>query len=879
MARTFSPMRPGTDEEEEDEGITELEKFTPERIDAVATPANGFGILLLKAAPGGPAMTQPANDAPGGDGMEVEAEAAVVKDDGERDGDGENALPGDKDDSPDTGDGDDSAEKAATEDGETAVAEAPAELDPDPMAAVKNASPADRDAYIAALKDYRASEPMAKGATNGTEFLQAKVAWRQWAEHGETEGLDGTEAGAARWLAKHGTGPVFVGEHGPEPVKMDEGAVVIPSPEMVDALFKAEAEVYKRDISTADRKRLAAEHKALPDGSYPIETAGDLHNAAILARSGHGNVSGAKALIRRRAKELGVSNPLDDNNETKKDAAAPDEAKVIDAETFEAAEKAKAGSSDDSKPKCPMCKGNGKVGGNGMKCFKCKGKGFMKPSKAEKAAAAATEAVKAVVASGAITAEAGDALIAQITEEAAKAAGPGARPLPPEVLPVAPHREPDGTSTVEQLEPDAGLGTDPDQHMDHVPASVSALTMKQATYEVQRMHDATCAAYAAEDVLEAYPALKSVLDAVDAEVFTKEARDALDAGDMTAVAAGAAMAKAAQALAAMSPAAVADGRALLHKSFADMYPSEHITPQMGIKPGSFQRPYLSAGHAAENSGGWTVNTPPSSHVPEPQQFQRGNLTAGHQAPSPADHGPNNPNPPDAGGRSYYSTSEKDMAAAAMRSMHDHIQATYDGCCPMAPARTVLPPGMGATNTPSTTMPHAQGGVAGMNKGTAEEQGAVPVDGDRKVRGNKGMSPRKVAKMLERALRNAGTNLLGPTEVEAIIAAKLAPVMEAHQAAVAKMQAELDELGKAPDPNLAPVRGQMRAGNGTVAPVEKRSLLDEAQDARLAAAQRERHELLSYVAKQAESPDPNVRERARAYLDQLAAENGGVRAPA
>ena len=872
MARTVSLA---TDEEDDLEGITELEKFDPERVDGVFTPASGLPFLVIKAAQGGD-MDETA-DTPMDGG--ADPGGTVAKDDGQRDGDGENALPSDKDNGPDTGDGDEAAEKAA-EDAAEASDEAPAELDPDPMAAVKNASPADRDAYIAALKDYRASEPMAKGATNGTEFLQAKVAWRQWAEHGETEGLDGTEAGAARWLAKHGTGPVLVGEHGPEPVKMDEGAVVIPSPEMVDALFKAEAEVYKRDISTADRKRLAAEHKALPDGSYPIETAGDLHNAAILARSGHGNVSGAKALIRRRAKELGVSNPLDDNNETKKDAAAPDEAKVIDAETFEAAEKAKAGSSDDSKPKCPMCKGNGKVGGNGMKCFKCKGKGFMKPSKAEKTAAA-TAAVKAVIASGAISAEAGDALIAQITEEAAKAAGPGARPLPPEVLPVAPHREPDGTSTVEQLEPDAGLGTDPDQHMDHVPASVSALTMKQATYEVQRMHDATCAAYAAEDVLEAYPALKSVLDAVDAEVFTKEARDALDAGDMTAVAAGAAMAKAAQALAAMSPAAVADGRALLHKSFADMYPSEHITPQMGIKPGSFQRPYLSAGHAAENSGGWTVNTPPSTHVPEPQDYQRGYLTAGHAAPSPADHGPNNPNPPDAGGRSYYSTTEKDMAAAAMRSMHDHIQATYDGCCPMAPARTVLPPGMGATNTPSTTMPRAQGGVNTVKEAGEEMGGAPATDGadSRQIRGNKGVSPKKVAKMLEQALRNAQVNMMGPAEVEALIASKLAPISEAYQASIAKMQAELDELGKAPDPNLAPVRGQMRAGNGTVAPVEKRSLLDEAQDARLAAAQRERHELLSYVAKQAESPDPNVRERARAYLDQLAAENGGVRAPA
>ena len=51
---------------------------------------------------------------------------------------------------------------------------------------------------------------------------------------------------------------------------------------------------------------MAKEGKALSDGSYPIGDAEDLKNAATLAASGHGNVSAAKALIRKRAKELGV---------------------------------------------------------------------------------------------------------------------------------------------------------------------------------------------------------------------------------------------------------------------------------------------------------------------------------------------------------------------------------------------------------------------------------------------------------------------------------------------------------------------------------------------------------------------------------------------
>lgn len=74
-----------------------------------------------------------------------------------------------------------------------------------------------------------------------------------------------------------------------------------------------------RKFSTADRKKYAAAGHALPDGSYPIPDADALRRAAILARSGHGDVAAAKKLIARRAKELGVPNPLADNdNKTSK---------------------------------------------------------------------------------------------------------------------------------------------------------------------------------------------------------------------------------------------------------------------------------------------------------------------------------------------------------------------------------------------------------------------------------------------------------------------------------------------------------------------------------------------------------------------------------
>lgn len=58
--------------------------------------------------------------------------------------------------------------------------------------------------------------------------------------------------------------------------------------------------------TAAGRRKAAKAGHALPDGSFPIEDVKHLHSAATLAASGHGNVSAAKALIRKRARELGV---------------------------------------------------------------------------------------------------------------------------------------------------------------------------------------------------------------------------------------------------------------------------------------------------------------------------------------------------------------------------------------------------------------------------------------------------------------------------------------------------------------------------------------------------------------------------------------------
>ena len=79
-----------------------------------------------------------------------------------------------------------------------------------------------------------------------------------------------------------------------------------------------------RDYSAAERKEMAADGRALPDGSYPINDEHDLNSAAILARSGHGDVDAAKRHIAKRAKELGVANPLDSGGDASKSEIAKD---------------------------------------------------------------------------------------------------------------------------------------------------------------------------------------------------------------------------------------------------------------------------------------------------------------------------------------------------------------------------------------------------------------------------------------------------------------------------------------------------------------------------------------------------------------------------
>jgi hypothetical protein len=78
-------------------------------------------------------------------------------------------------------------------------------------------------------------------------------------------------------------------------------------------LFRADDPVDGfKDFSPERRRELAASGAAMPDGSYPIESAADLANA-IQAVGRAKNQAAAKAHIKKRAKALGLTDKLPEN--------------------------------------------------------------------------------------------------------------------------------------------------------------------------------------------------------------------------------------------------------------------------------------------------------------------------------------------------------------------------------------------------------------------------------------------------------------------------------------------------------------------------------------------------------------------------------------
>jgi hypothetical protein len=70
--------------------------------------------------------------------------------------------------------------------------------------------------------------------------------------------------------------------------------------------------IVERDYSAEERRELAGQGQAMPDGSFPIVDGEDLEDAIHLAAHAS-DPAEARAFIRRRARELGLADRLPDS--------------------------------------------------------------------------------------------------------------------------------------------------------------------------------------------------------------------------------------------------------------------------------------------------------------------------------------------------------------------------------------------------------------------------------------------------------------------------------------------------------------------------------------------------------------------------------------
>jgi hypothetical protein len=514
------------------------------------------------------------------------------------------------------------------------------------------------------------------------------------------------------------------------------------------AFKAAEGAVYKRDIDTATRRRLAAEGKALPDGSYPIENAEDLGNAKTLAVSGHGDVAAARKLIARRARELGVPNPLKGGKKkgTAKAAHATPEVvkkKKVMCGGCGARQNAKhnmcsecgrpmAGAMpveknhaftclgcgkdlDKGEPHCPQCgkenpgylpEADHQIPANQDKTAKPKPKPKAKAKKKGKGKKNPF-GDKQAPPFGKDKDQDNDASekAARVTKGKKK----GKRPTPGSAggvpgnteKPAARHREPDGAE-VEALEQDASMEDGDNEqptpleartlkHADPAMAASLMLSTLGVPETMGGLHALTCPAFKAADVAEAFPrASFAGIDLAEwqAGALTKAASAPLDQAEKALE-----IWRAAAALKTCDPYLIADLRGEAHKMFTDANPGPGTFPTPSqLAPARFNRPYLTAGHAApspDHEGPNSAKIPPEGGIVS-EDYTRGYLTEGHAADAPENMHPAGPMPPPSRtgdptsgpARQYYTNAARDGARHALQIMHDHIAFSHPDICPM-----------------------------------------------------------------------------------------------------------------------------------------------------------------------------------------------------
>lgn len=595
--------------------------------------------------------------------------------------------------------------------------------------------------------------------------------------------------------AKDGT--IETGEH----VEVLDSTLPADPDRLLKALLARTAPVTKRDFTAEERRKLAEEGKALPDGSYPVTDTHDLESAAILARSGHGDVAAAKRLIARRAKELGVPNPLDEH-ERKAEKMADDREEMDDHDL------------PGGHVKCPVCKGSGKLGEND--CFRCDGAGHVPD----------TDDVTKGILGAAEDSDREDRDEEDRDGHEDGEEGRDGRDPERSGEKIAKSRDEssdedrheDGDEGLEGLERDGEGVPAADRKVDDALEGVQGAlddaidaqddddegwrdrAEKGAPFVWQRAHDLLCPAHDPAATKAFYQVGDVPLtDIISPSMFAEHlAGLASKTGRPDAVTAAAQAYTQSYRVSALRAPVFEDLAAAAHKAFQDAYPDVHVTPGL-VDPEQLRRGFLPTATPEVST---TTRVPvPGSHPLTPERFDRGPLTANETRPSLVG---GDPATVTAKGRTFYRNADRDAHADAMGQLHDHITALYPDCCPMN--RPVG--GTGADAAPYTDdvtkgTVDVLGRPAGIINPDPPHVGTGPVD-NRADGTLRPVTPGNANKTLGTGVPGTGT--VNPDELRSMIAEEASVLVEPYRAKIRTLEKRLKDLEALPDPTRMPIRG-------------------------------------------------------------------------
>lgn len=485
----------------------------------------------------------------------------------------------------------------------------------------------------------------------------------------------------------------------------------------VETLKSAGVEKDHREFSAEQRRHEASAGHSLPDGSYPIPDKDALRRAAILARSGHGNVSAARALIARRARELGVANPLD-SNDSEKTVDVIETVKEADpVVTKDPADGDGPGPVDQKMPK------------------KKKGK-KLPPWLNQNKADTPDAPVKGDDADGDAPAE-GDEVAEKCMPSGTPQSTSGAKDA-------APMKEIPNTGMAPESPMPAGRKTPDTKTYGGNPETAAMLRFKTIGIDADlgRLHDLTCPAYHPDDVAKYHP-YADFQSVVDTGVWQRKAIDAA-CGPLQKAMQMTEIWQAAETLKGASEGELNDFRLEMHKAFRDANPGPTSYPSPGcITPNGYNRPLITDGHAASSPGHSGPNSSAdvaSGPVMGASGFDRPPLSAGHQTPSPSfmKGGFEYPKTPGVPTSIPYAYLEKEKARRALSMMHDHLAHAFPLACPMLAQDAYRPEG-----TP--VLPSTEG------IGKSEDVAVIPVEATVKVEDVSGDFLEKAKKKMRKKL--------------------------------------------------------------------------------------------------------------------------------